>query len=66
MKGKMASICLICTSAGLFHEVKYFEEAVLAGKKESDILGLEESLKIIELCDEIRKQIGLVYPWDPK
>jgi hypothetical protein len=54
------------SSASLFHEVKYMENAIKEGKLESEVLPLDESKKIIELADEIRKQIGLAYPWDPK
>lgn len=55
---------LTILSASLFHEVKYMEESIRAGKLESEILPLDESLKVIELADEIRKQINLVYPWE--
>lgn len=51
-------------SASLFHEIKYMEEAIGAGKLESEILPLDESLLVIELADEIRRQINLVYPWE--
>jgi len=53
-------------SASLYHEVKYMEDAIKAGKTESSVLGLDESLQVLKLTDEIRKQIGLVFPWDPK
>lgn len=40
------------------------EDAINAGKLESEILPLDESLEVIKLADEIRKQINLVYPWE--
>jgi len=51
-------------SASLYHEVKFLEDSVAAGKTESTLLGLDETLQIIQVADEIRKQISLVYPWD--
>jgi len=33
-----------------------------AGKLESDVLPLDETLAIMDTLDEIRRQIGLVYP----
>ncbi len=37
---------------------------VLAGKKESDILPQSETLRVLEIMDEIRKQGGTVYAAD--
>eukprot|EP01126_Amoeba_proteus_P061840 TRINITY_DN833_c0_g2_i2.p1 TRINITY_DN833_c0_g2~~TRINITY_DN833_c0_g2_i2.p1 ORF type:complete len:241 (+),score=57.07 TRINITY_DN833_c0_g2_i2:449-1171(+) len=51
-------------SVGLFHEVKYMHESLRAGKLESDLLNLNESLQTLRLTDEIRRQIGLVYPFE--
>jgi len=53
-------------SSSLYHEVKYMQEAIAAGKLESEHLSLDQSLQILTLTDEIRKQIGLVYPWDER
>jgi len=51
-------------SASLYHEVQYMQEAIKAGKLESEHLPLDESLQILTLTDAIRFQIGLLYPWD--
>lgn len=37
---------------------------ILQGKKESEINSLENSLITIEIIDEVRKQLGVVYPAD--
>ena len=49
-----------------------FEEEILEvcscireGKCQSDILPVEESIRIIRLMDEVRRQIGVRYPFDP-
>lgn len=34
----------------------------LAGKLESEIMPWEESIAIMEVTDEVRRQCGLVYP----
>ncbi|GGA26952.1 Gfo/Idh/MocA family protein [Paenibacillus physcomitrellae] len=48
------------------HGYKFEAEAVgeylLAGKAESDIISLDESLKLMQLLDKVRGQWGLVYP----
>jgi predicted dehydrogenase len=47
-----------------FYEVQEFCNLVIGGKLESENNSLENSLIIMECIDEIRKQIGLVYPAD--
>jgi len=51
-------------SAGLFHEVKFMEQAIREGKLESDTYDLTDSKNVLSICDKIRKEIGFVYPWD--
>lgn len=48
-------------SVGLHYEAKYLQEALRQGKKESDILSLDESLNIMKILDAIRDKIGLTY-----
>lgn len=38
-----------------------FEGYLAEGKRDSDLLGLDESVEIMGVCDEIRRQIGLAY-----
>ena len=47
-----------------FYEVSEFINLVLAGKRESEINSHEHSLITLEIIDEIRRQIGVVYPAD--
>jgi len=47
---------------GLREQAQYFSELIQRGEKESSLLNLDESIAIMESLDEIRKQIGLIYP----
>jgi len=47
---------------GLREQAQYFSEIVERGEKESSLLSLDETIAIMDSLDEIRKQIGLIYP----
>jgi hypothetical protein len=47
---------------GMQHEAAEVMRCLRAGKLESDVLPLDETLSIMATLDEIRRQIGLVYP----
>lgn len=47
---------------GLREQAQYFSEIIQRGEKESSLLSLDESIAIMESLDEIRKQIGLIFP----
>jgi predicted dehydrogenase len=47
-----------------FYEVQEFIDVIVGGKGESVNNRLNNSLIVMELLDEIRRQIGLVYPAD--
>jgi predicted dehydrogenase len=49
---------------GMQFEVAEVMRCMRAGKLESDVLPLDETLAIMETLDEIRRQIGLVYSGD--
>lgn len=52
-------------SVGLRYEAMYARDAILAGKLEEDTnMPHEESIRIARIEDEIRRQIGVVYPQD--
>lgn len=52
------------TSEGYQYEVRHINECLKKGLKESPLITLDESLDIITTCDAIRKQWGLVYPFE--
>jgi predicted dehydrogenase len=47
-----------------YYELKHFIDLVLAGKPESDINSHQNSLITLEIMDEIRRQLGVVFPAD--
>ncbi len=49
-----------------YYEVAEFINLIQAGKRESAINSLENSLITLEIIDEIRRQLGVVYPADRK
>ena len=49
-----------------YYEAKEFIDLIESGKTESPINSLSNSLATMEVLDEIRKQIGVVFPADEK
>jgi len=47
---------------GLAYQAAHFATLLAEGRTESPLLPLDESLAIMQTLDEIRRQIGLVYP----
>ncbi|MDR2969603.1 MAG: Gfo/Idh/MocA family oxidoreductase [Tannerellaceae bacterium] len=47
-----------------YYEVKEFIDLVLAGRQQSETNSWQNSLSVIEIIDEIRRQLGIVYPAD--
>jgi predicted dehydrogenase len=47
---------------GMFWEADEAADAIINGRKEGRFLGLDESVLIMEVMDEVRKQGGLKYP----
>ncbi|MFF5225931.1 Gfo/Idh/MocA family protein [Dactylosporangium sp. NPDC000521] len=47
---------------GLVYQAAHFADLLTAGATESPLLPLDETLTIMRTLDEIRRQIGLVYP----
>lgn len=48
----------------MYYEAKEFMELINAGRTESSVNTYENSLITLEIMDEARKQIGLIYPAD--
>jgi len=51
-------------SNNLAHEAQHVRECILAGKLESPLLPLDETLAIAEIMEDIRTQAGVVYNED--
>jgi predicted dehydrogenase len=49
---------------GLREQAIEFARLIKEGKKESELMSLADSHSIMETMDEIRKQIGLAYPFE--
>jgi predicted dehydrogenase len=47
---------------GLAHEAAHAMEMIRAGRRESDVVPWSASIAGMELMDEIRRQLGVVYP----
>jgi hypothetical protein len=47
---------------GLAHEAAHTMEMIRAGRLESDVVPWSATLANMELLDEIRRQLGVVYP----
>jgi predicted dehydrogenase len=47
---------------GMQLQALYAEELIAAGRTDGDLLGIEESVAIMGTLDEIRRQLGVVYP----
>ncbi|MGE6378925.1 Gfo/Idh/MocA family protein [Peribacillus muralis] len=48
----------------MYYEAKEFVELIQQGKKQSDINSFSHSLATMEIMDEARRQIGIVFPAD--
>ena len=46
---------------GFSYEIEHFMELIIAGKKESDILPLSITLEVIEMLENINRQMGVVF-----
>jgi dihydrodiol dehydrogenase / D-xylose 1-dehydrogenase (NADP) len=49
---------------GFNYEAEFFGNLLLEGKTDNEIMSLDESLEIMTLLDQIRKEWGLVYPFE--
>ena len=63
-ESKPETIDLNYVGNGYNYEVEEVVKCLRSGKKESDILPLDFSLRLIRLLDRIRKQMGLTYDAD--
>jgi hypothetical protein len=47
---------------GFTHEIEHVHQCWRSGKKESDIQPLATSVQVLRVLDEVRRQVGVVYP----
>ncbi|MDR2040405.1 MAG: Gfo/Idh/MocA family oxidoreductase [Bacteroidales bacterium] len=62
--GEVEDLTAFTEKEEYYYEIKEFIDVVQSGRKESTINSLENSLITVEIMDEIRRQIGVVYPAD--
>lgn len=62
--GTIEDLTKVHESENMCYEIEEFINIIQNGEKESKINSLEFSKNVMEIMDEIRKQIGLVYPAD--
>lgn len=49
-------------NGGLAHEAAHAMERIRAGHTQSDVVSWEATLQTMELLDDVRRQVGVVYP----
>ncbi|MCL1800031.1 MAG: Gfo/Idh/MocA family oxidoreductase [Promicromonosporaceae bacterium] len=49
---------------GMAYEIAEFARVVNSGALESPLLPVAETVAIVEILDQVRAQIGVVYPWE--
>ncbi|MCR4577085.1 MAG: Gfo/Idh/MocA family oxidoreductase [Clostridiales bacterium] len=47
---------------GFHHEFEFAAKAILAGQTDQSVISLSESLRIMEIMDGMREQMGVAYP----
>ncbi|WP_300385411.1 Gfo/Idh/MocA family oxidoreductase [Clostridium sp.] len=62
--GKVEEIAKPQEEADMCYEVQEFVKVINSGEKESKINTLDNTLMVLEIMDEIRNQVGIVYPSD--
>jgi Predicted dehydrogenases and related proteins len=63
-KGEKQELSALHCGDDYYYEIKDFIDLIESGKTEHPINSHENSLIVMEIMDEIRRQIGLVYPAD--
>lgn len=62
--GRQETLSCLTEHNEYYYEVKEFIDVVQSGRQQSDINSWENSLITLEIMDEIRRQLGVVYPAD--
>ncbi|MEM6379973.1 MAG: Gfo/Idh/MocA family oxidoreductase [Bacteroidota bacterium] len=58
------SVLLPTSGKGFVHEIEECHQCIQGGKNQSDLWRLSDSLEILRITDEIRRQIGVRYPFE--
>lgn len=64
--GDVEEIALPQDEQNMVYEVKEFIDLILNDQKESKVNSYQRSYEVMQVLDEVRRQIGLVYPADLK
>ncbi len=64
--GEVEEIAVRQEEQNMVYEVKEFIDLILNGQKESTVNSYQRSYEVMQVLDEVRRQIGLVYPADLK
>lgn len=64
--GEIADLTQPQEKAMMYYEAKEFIELIQNGKVESNINSLKNSLIVMDILDEARKQLGIIFPADEK
>lgn len=51
-------------SAGLHYEIDHVNGCIVSGQTESDLMGLDQSVTLASVLEEVRRQLGVKYPQD--
>ena len=49
---------------GFEYEIQHVMDCVAAGRTESDVMSLADSVRMADQCDELRRQVGVRYPFE--
>lgn len=63
-KGSVEDVSLPTDHESMYYEAEEFISLIKEGKRESEINSHQNSLTVMEIMDEVRSQIGVVYPSD--
>lgn len=64
-EGAKARAANYSNSVGLCYEADHVFDCILVrGRTESEVMPLEESRRIVAVLDEVRRQLGVVFPAD--
>lgn len=63
-EGKVEVRKIKLNNRGYYEEVKHCHEMISRGQISSNMWSLDDSLQLLQIMDEVRSQIGLLYPFE--